>query len=41
MHINILFVDAILQILSYAKFLMEIMVCKGKLEDNEIIALIE
>ncbi|XP_027169924.1 uncharacterized protein LOC113769792 [Coffea eugenioides] len=41
LHINIPFVDAILQILSYAKFLKEIMTKKRKLVDSEIIALTE
>ncbi|XP_071906131.1 uncharacterized protein [Coffea arabica] len=38
-HINIPFVDAILRIPSYAKFLKEIMTRKRKLEDRETIAL--
>nr|XP_027082257.1 uncharacterized protein LOC113704565 [Coffea arabica] len=39
LHINIPFVDAILQIPSYAKFLKEIMTKKRRLVDSEIIAL--
>ncbi|XP_027157996.1 uncharacterized protein LOC113759613 [Coffea eugenioides] len=41
LHINIPFVDAILQIPSYAKFLEKIMTKKRKLEDSETIALTE
>ncbi|XP_027166366.1 uncharacterized protein LOC113766367 [Coffea eugenioides] len=41
LHINIPFVDAILQIPSYAKFLKEIMTKKRKLVDSETIALTE
>ncbi|XP_027182076.1 uncharacterized protein LOC113780477 [Coffea eugenioides] len=39
LHINIPFIDAILQIPSYAKFLKKIMIKKKKLEDSETIAL--
>ncbi|XP_027178191.1 uncharacterized protein LOC113777357 [Coffea eugenioides] len=41
LHISIPFVDAILQIPSYAKFLKEIMTKKRRLEDSETIALME
>nr|XP_027071856.1 uncharacterized protein LOC113696676 [Coffea arabica] len=41
LHINIPFVDATLQILSYAKFLKKIMTKKRKLVDSETIALTE
>ncbi|XP_027082493.1 uncharacterized protein [Coffea arabica] len=41
LHINIPFVDAILQIPSYAKFLKEIMTKKRKLVDSETITLTE
>ncbi|XP_071906831.1 uncharacterized protein [Coffea arabica] len=41
LHINIPFVDAILQIPSYAKFLNEIMTKKRKLVDSVTIALME
>ncbi|XP_027062945.2 uncharacterized protein [Coffea arabica] len=41
LHINIPFVDTILQIPSYAKFLKKIMTKKRKLVDSEIIALTE
>ncbi|XP_027181977.1 uncharacterized protein LOC113780369 [Coffea eugenioides] len=41
LHINIPFVDAILQIPSYAKFLKEIMTKKRRLVDSETIALTE
>ncbi|XP_027158370.1 uncharacterized protein LOC113759991 [Coffea eugenioides] len=41
LHINIPFVDAILQIPSYTKFLKEIMTKKRKLVDSETIALTE
>ncbi|XP_027182268.1 uncharacterized protein LOC113780687 [Coffea eugenioides] len=41
LHINIPFVDAILQISSYAKFLKEIMTKKRKLVDSGTIALTE
>ncbi|XP_027109132.1 uncharacterized protein [Coffea arabica] len=41
LHINIPFVDAILQIPSYTKFLNEIMTKKRKLVDSETIALTE
>lgn len=39
LHINISFVDAILPIFSYVKFLKDIMTRKRKPVDNEIIAL--
>nr|XP_027088638.1 uncharacterized protein LOC113709989 [Coffea arabica] len=41
LHINILFVDAITQISSYAHFLKDIISEKRKITDNEIIALTE
>nr|XP_027067702.1 uncharacterized protein LOC113693348 [Coffea arabica] len=41
LHINIPFVDTILQIPSYAKFLKDIMTKKRKLVDNETITLTE
>ncbi|XP_027158369.1 uncharacterized protein LOC113759989 [Coffea eugenioides] len=41
LHINIPFIDAILQIPSYAKFLKEIMTKERKLVDSETIALTE
>nr|XP_027068449.1 uncharacterized protein LOC113693886 [Coffea arabica] len=41
LHVNIPFVDAILQISSYAKFLKEIMTKKRKLVDSETITLTE
>ena len=41
LHINITFVDAILQVPSYAKFFKEIVIQKRKLKDYETIALME
>ena len=41
MHINILFADALAQMLSYAKFLKEILRNKRKLEDYETVKLNE
>lgn len=39
LHINISFIYAILKVPSYARFLKEIITCKRKIEDHEVIAL--
>ena len=41
LHINIPFTDALEQMLSYVKFMKDILLKKQKLEDYETIALIE